>query len=280
MIRDEESESKTSYLTAAARELRTRDILSQLSHGDGAASPPSHEPMSALHCGKSPESGVPTHRTMSGPPITMQSQFPVQHPQQQQPPPQHPQDPSQQHMHQVHMQQSQQQPPPPQQQAQVPVPQQQVTASGSFLCRVGQDTVQEIVNKTMELFKLLSASQPPNGTLAQVTVLNERKKKIAEFLEIICSYFKKLRRIAERVNEITTDMEFVQIESLIPLREGAEVRSVDDKKKNSEIVRKLTEEKNQCSDQLRLRNRKLKESIDMLRDIVWDINTMLAMRKP
>lgn len=178
-----------------------------------------------------------------------------------------------------HLQQGQQ-PGPPQQQPQQPAPQQPVQLSGSQLCRMGQETVQEIVNKTMELFKLLAACQPPNGTAAQLQFQNERKKKVAEFLEMIGILFKRLRRICEKVNEATTDMEFVQIESLIPLRDSGELRALEDKKKNSEVVRKLQDERTLYSDHLRMRNRKLKEIIDMLRDIVWDINTMLAMRKP
>ena len=160
-----------------------------------------------------------------------------------------------------------------------PPHQQPVQLSGSQLCRMGQEHVQDIVNKTMELFKLLSACHPPNGMANQMQIQSERKKKVAEVLELIAAYFKRLRKICEKVNEVTTDMEFVQIESLIPLREG-DSRSLDEKKKVSEVVRKLTDEKNVFSDQLKLRNRKLKEIIDMLRDIVWDINTMLAMRKP
>ena len=183
---------------------------------------------------------------------------------------------------QQHLQAQMQQVQPQQQQQQQhqAAPQQPVHWSGSYLCRIGQETVQEIVNKTMELFKLLATCQPPNGTAAQMQFQNERKKKVAEFLDTIGGLFKRLRKICEKANEATTDMEFVQIESLIPLREAGEIRALEDKKKNSEVVRKLTDERNLYSDQLRMRNRKLKEIIDMLRDIVWDINTMLAMRKP
>lgn len=211
---------------------------------------------------------------LHGQPVTLQSPFPA--PPQQQPPPHHHHSDSNQHLQaQLQQGQQQQQPVQPQQ----PAPQQPVHLSGSQLCRIGQETVQEIVNKTMELFKLLSACQPPNGTAAQLQFQNERKKKVAEFLDVIGVLFKRLRKICEKVNEATTDMEFVQIESLIPVREG-EVRALEDKKKNSDVVRKLTEERTLYSDHLRMRNRKLKEIIDMLRDIVWDINTMLAMRKP
>ena len=152
--------------------------------------------------------------------------------------------------------------------------------SSSQLCRMGQEAVQDIVNKTMELFKQLAVCQPPNGTVVNMQFQAERKRRIHEALDLVGAHFRRLRKICEKVNEGTTDMEFVQIESLIPLREPGDVRPLEDKKKNSEIVRKLTEERALYSEQLRIRNRKLKEIIDMLRDIVWDINTMLAMRKP
>lgn len=154
------------------------------------------------------------------------------------------------------------------------------------LCRLGQETAQEIVNKTMELFQFLRTAIPPNGTAQSNQVQEDRKTKIRQTLHVIALLFDKLRKVYNRVNEATTEMEFVQIESLIPLKEHERDhhhhhrQSLEEKKKTSETMRNLTQERSNLMEQLRIRNRQLKDIIDMLRDIVWDINTMLSMRKP
>jgi mediator of RNA polymerase II transcription subunit 30 len=155
------------------------------------------------------------------------------------------------------------------------------------LCRLGQEYAQEIVTKTMELFQHLRTSQPPNGTAMSIQMQEEKKKKIAIVLTEIFTLFSRLRKIYDKVNESTNLMEFVQIESLIPLKEEERDHHhhhhrapLEDKKKTSDIVRTFSLERNNAIEQLRLKNRQLKDIIDMLRDIVWDINTMLSMRKP
>lgn len=152
--------------------------------------------------------------------------------------------------------------------------------SASQLCRMGQETVQEIVNKTMELFTILRQCQPPNGTPLSLQVAEERKAKLQEHLNSLSLLFRKLRKIYEKVNEMTGDMEFVQIESLIPLKDSSESSHQRSRSENTEVVRRLNEERNKWAKTLEVRNRQLKDIIDILRDIVWDINTMLAMRKP
>jgi mediator of RNA polymerase II transcription subunit 30 len=55
---------------------------------------------------------------------------------------------------------------------------------------------------------------------------------------------------------------------------------IDDKKFNNNKVKQLDKEHQELVDLLQLKNRQIKEVIDNLRSIVWEINTMLAMRKP
>ena len=156
----------------------------------------------------------------------------------------------------------------------VPVPS---VPAAPLLCRIGQETAQEIVNKTMELFQYLRHCIPPNGTAQATQTQEDRKAKIAETLRVINFLFRKLRKIYEKVNEVTNEMEFLQVESLIPLKDH---HRQEDKKNPTQVIRRLNEERSNVKEQLRIRNKQLKDIIDMLRDIVWDINTMLSMRKP
>lgn len=84
----------------------------------------------------------------------------------------------------------------------------------------------------------------------------------------------------EKCLEGTTEMEYVQMESLIPLRDEPAKNANQEDKKSTEQFRRFEEERKQYTEQLKLRNRQLKEIIDKLREVVWEINTMLAIRKP
>lgn len=209
------------------------------------------------------------------------------HPQQQPPPQQpqqslHPQQQSMQPTSQQHPSHGPHQPQPPPGQQQVTQPTQQATLNTMILCRYGQDIVQEIVTKTCELFNYLKGStgQLPNVSNS-IKLYEDRKSKIAEIIFQINGNFKKLTTICDKINVGTSDIDFVQpfVESLIPIV-GSTDRVFDEKKKNVDVVKRLTEERNALAEQVRRKNQQVKEVIDMLRDITWDINTMLAMRKP
>ncbi|KAF0291857.1 Mediator of RNA polymerase II transcription subunit 30 [Amphibalanus amphitrite] len=67
-------------------------------------------------------------------------------------------------------------------------------------------------------------------------------------------------------------------QGLIPYKDEPDSKLED--KKQSELCRQATEEYNEMKEHVQLRSRYLKEVIDQLRNIVWDVNTMLAMRHP
>lgn len=215
------------------------------------------------------------------PPHGMQQQPMQQHPQQQQSmqmPPSGPQQAPQQPQQQQQAQgdQSLGQPgagPPalPQQ------PREQLNAAQ--LCRLGQETVQEIVSKTQEVFQSLKTMQLPIGTQNSTSAQEERRGKLNETMKYISALFKRLRKIYEKCCEACEINEYIQMESLIPLRDDHSSKIADDRK-NTEQVKRLDEERKMYTEQLKLRNRQLKETIDKLRELVWEINTMLAMRKP
>jgi len=149
----------------------------------------------------------------------------------------------------------------------------------AYLCRIGHETVQDIVSKTSELFQSLRMMSPPNGTQQAMTAQEEKKAKAKDLLKTIEFLFKRLRKFYERCNECCAPIDYIQIESLIPMKED-EFGKVDDKKFSNTKVKLLDKEHEELVEVLQLKNRQIKEVIDNLRSIVWDINTMLAMRKP
>ncbi|CAH1400470.1 unnamed protein product [Nezara viridula] len=147
------------------------------------------------------------------------------------------------------------------------------------LCRYGQETVQDIVSRTQEVFQTLKVMQPPNGTPQGATASNEKKAKMQEQLRTIRLLFKRLRLIYEKCNESCQlqGMEYMHIESLIPLKEEKDMKS--DERKTSEPFRLACDESKEVMEQVVLKNKQLKEVIECLRRIIWEINTMLTMRR-
>ena len=89
--------------------------------------------------------------------------------------------------------------------------------STSQVTKLGMEQVQEIVAKTAELFTIFRSHPIITHQLSAVQQ-EERKAKIAEVMNRINLLFKRLRKIYEKVSEETSQMEFVQIEHLIPLK--------------------------------------------------------------
>ncbi|XP_063589321.1 mediator of RNA polymerase II transcription subunit 30-like [Penaeus indicus] len=145
----------------------------------------------------------------------------------------------------------------------------------AFLCKAGCETVQEIVVRTSEVFSLLKTMPLPNGTQAGTQQSQDKKMRIQEYLITIQRQFKTLRAIYTRVNDDCAGMEYTHIESLIPYKEEGDTKP--DQKKISENFRHLVEESRELKEQLYLKARYMKEIIEQLRKIIWEVNTMLAM---
>ncbi|KAK4308871.1 hypothetical protein Pmani_019462 [Petrolisthes manimaculis] len=143
----------------------------------------------------------------------------------------------------------------------------------AFLCKAGCETVQEIVVRTNEVFTHLKNVPLPNGT-NQGSLSNEKKLRAQENLNAIQRHFKTLRAIYARVNDDCAGMEYTHIESLIPYKDE-DTRA--DHKKMGENYRLLMEESRELKEQLYLKARYMKDIIDQLRKIIWEVNTMLAM---
>merc|ERR1719384_603820 len=179
-------------------------------------------------------------------------------------------------------------PPVPTPQVSSPAPQPAAQQSksdvnASTVCRIGQETVEEIVSRTQEVFSILKSLQPPVGSYNPQTAAHdksnqEKQNRLQDVLKGIGMLFKRLRVCWEKCQENTGGMDFMPIESLIPLKEDGEGR-VELEKKRGDAYKSAAEEHNELVQQITLKNRHLKDVIDQMRNIIWEINTMLAIRK-
>ncbi|KAB0396346.1 hypothetical protein E2I00_015323, partial [Balaenoptera physalus] len=161
------------------------------------------------------------------------------------------------------------------------------------LCRIGQETVQDIVYRTMEIFQLLRNMQVgrkegsahgrawrkrdklPNGVTYHTGTYQDRLAKLQDHLRQLSILFRKLRLVYDKCNENCGGMD--PIPQLIPYVE-------EDGSKNDDRAgppRFASEERREIAEvnkKLKQKNQQLKQIMDQLRNLIWDINAMLAMR--
>jgi len=157
------------------------------------------------------------------------------------------------------------------------------------LVLLGQETVQDIVSKTVELFKQFTTMQLPNnvttmGTYSERNVMpinmqnyQERKAKLNEVIPNLQMNFRKVRIIFDKINEHTAPLDADPVEKLLPIEENGEIKG--ERAKPTESMKFAVEEYKDTCEQLRLKSLQMKEIIDQLRTVTWEINTMMAMRK-
>lgn len=144
------------------------------------------------------------------------------------------------------------------------------------LCRIGQETVQDIVSRFQEVFGLLRQIQPPNGTNTGLSSSNDKKAKVQEQFRTIRLLFKRLRLLYDKCNDnCQQGMEYTHVESLIPLK-GEPERA---EPVHSEEYKKLMQENRESIEVVMMKNKQLREIIDKIRLTIWEINTMLSMRR-
>ena len=88
--------------------------------------------------------------------------------------------------------------------------------------------------------------------------------------------FKRLKVCWDKCQECS--MEEYPIDSLIPLKEESDSSRTELEKKRGESYKAALDEHNELVQQITIKNRHLKDIIDQMRNIIWEINTMLAMR--
>ncbi|XP_020773346.1 mediator of RNA polymerase II transcription subunit 30-like [Boleophthalmus pectinirostris] len=142
-----------------------------------------------------------------------------------------------------------------------------------FLCRIGQETVQDIVTRTMEIFQLSRATQLPNGVTQSQAMYQDRFGKLQEHLRQLALLFKKLRLLYERCVEMTSDLQEAPAE-LVPYV-GEELLSAKVEPCNPAII----QERKEVMEKVRQKNQEMKILMDQMRNLLWDVNAMLTLRK-
>ncbi|XP_043496348.1 mediator of RNA polymerase II transcription subunit 30-like [Polistes fuscatus] len=147
------------------------------------------------------------------------------------------------------------------------------------LCKFGQEIVQDIVSRTLDVFQTLKVLQLPNGTSQGANIANSKKTKVQDQLMTLKMLFNRLRRIYEKCNENCQlqGMEYTHIESLIPLKEEWDMKS--EEKKTSEAYKLAFKESEEIMEQVISKSKHIKEIMDKLRRIIFEINIMLNMRR-
>ncbi|KAM9385603.1 mediator of RNA polymerase II transcription subunit 30 [Pholidichthys leucotaenia] len=142
-----------------------------------------------------------------------------------------------------------------------------------FLCRIGQETVQDIVTRTMEIFQFARATQLPNGVTQSQAMYQDRFGKLQEHLRQLTLLFRKLRLLYERCVEMTADLQEAPAELLPYL--GEELVSVRVEPCNPAVI----QERDEVLEKVRQKNQEMKVLMDQMRNLLWDINAMLTLRK-
>lgn len=136
------------------------------------------------------------------------------------------------------------------------------------LSRLGQETVQDIASRFQEVFTALKNIQPTSHRD------NNSEKKVQEYFRTIRLLFKRVRIIYEKCND--AGMDYMNAESLIPYKDEPDPRI---EPSQCDEYRKVLQENQELIETVKLKNRQLREIIDRTRIIIWEINTMLAMRR-
>lgn len=142
-----------------------------------------------------------------------------------------------------------------------------------FLCRIGQETVQDIVTRTMEIFQITRATQLPNGVTQSQAMYQDRFGKLQEHLRQLALLFRKLRLLYERCVEMTSDLQEGPAE-LVPYV-SEELVSVKVEPCSPAVI----QERKEVLEKVRQKNQEMKILMDQMRNLLWDVNAMLTLRK-
>lgn len=142
------------------------------------------------------------------------------------------------------------------------------------LCRIGQETVQDILSRFQDVFSILKNHQPPNGTQGAAIISADKRQKMQDQFRTIRLLFKRLRLLFEKCEN---SEEYIDIESLIPYVDSDEKPDLASTK--SEEYQRVLQENQELQEVLKEKNMQLKEIIDRIRIIISEINTMMSARR-
>ncbi|KAG5677619.1 hypothetical protein PVAND_007361 [Polypedilum vanderplanki] len=141
------------------------------------------------------------------------------------------------------------------------------------LCRIGQETVQDILSRFQDVFSILKNHQPPNGTQGSGIISADKRQKMQDQFRTIRLLFKRLRLLYEKCEN---SEEYIEIENLIPYVDNPNTL---DPMSNADEYEKALAENRELNEVLKEKNLQLKEIIDRIRIIVSEINTMMSARR-
>jgi len=144
------------------------------------------------------------------------------------------------------------------------------------LCRVGVEAVQEVLNRTIEMHQLLKAAQLPGAASPQSPP--DQVARLKELVAKVRQLFKRLAIIYHRVSDDTQALDLTPVESLVQYEDEAEARQP--LAAPPEAARRIKEETALVKAQLAAASQRQRQTMEQLRQIMWDINTMLAARAP
>lgn len=154
-----------------------------------------------------------------------------------------------------------------------------LSKTGMYHCKVGQETVHDIVAKTTELFNHLKSL---NAALQRSHENELKRNKIKEILSSVQYKFDTLRRHYNNVNEICSSLAYVQIKSLIPFKDDPDnVEQIQKHRRNlcAEPNLDTIREREELNAKIAMRDDQLREVTNELRDFIYEINTMLHISK-
>ncbi|XP_031566939.1 mediator of RNA polymerase II transcription subunit 30-like [Actinia tenebrosa] len=137
----------------------------------------------------------------------------------------------------------------------------------------GQRTVQDIVDKATELFRRLQGVKLGSGdvTMRQTQAQN---KEIKEHLNALKALFAKLRILYNETKRRVNVPAGESFEDLIPFKD-------QDKGVAMEVVNEndpLAKEHQALQQTLKKKNEQVQELMEAMRTMIWDINTMIALK--
>lgn len=137
----------------------------------------------------------------------------------------------------------------------------------------GLQTVEDIVSKATNLFRCLQEKNMVVDDKSKQEARNNNKK-VQDTLNSLKELFSRLRIFYDESNRRIEIPHGEDLEALIPMRTSEE----DSDMEISNDTTALGIEHDTLQEKLRSKNQEIKELIDKLRTLVWDINTMMALK--
>lgn len=134
--------------------------------------------------------------------------------------------------------------------------------------------MQDLLSRFQDIFGILKNHTPPNGLQGSGPMSTDKRQKMQDQFRTIRLLFKRLRLLYDKCDNAE---DYTQVESLIPFVD--EENKPDVVPVHSDEYQRTLVENRELTEILTQKNLQLKEIIDNMRSIIWEINSMMAARK-